>query len=138
MAKVYLAGGSSEVESCGWWMQRLKDAGHTVTHDWTASVRAAVLAGRGANPRDAGDIERGLWVKEDFGGVESADIFWLLIPQAPTIGAWAELGYASGLETSIIISGDWRKSIFTSLADVLCETHEEAFAIITGHREAAQ
>jgi hypothetical protein len=38
--RVYVAGASAEVEMVARYIERLRDAGAVVTHDWTPSVRA--------------------------------------------------------------------------------------------------
>lgn len=135
MASVYVAGGSSEAELCASWMQRLRDAGHTIAVDWVANIRAV----GDANPREASENDRYRWTEDDLDGASDADVFWLLVPEKPSIGCWVELGWCSRVSgAQIIVSGDWRKSIFTSLADARYDTHDEAFAAIVGQREAAQ
>lgn len=134
MASVYVAGSSGEIESCASWAHRLRDAGHDVERDWPAIASA----NGGPNPRDAQHELRLDLAEGDLRGVFNASIFWLLVPDAPSCGAWVELGYAWSLRRKIIVSGDWRKSIFTSLADLRFDQHEAAFRHITGQREAAQ
>jgi len=134
---IYLAGASAEVDMCESYMRLLRDAGYTVAHDWPAGIRQAALDGYAANPRNAPEEKRHAWAIDDMVGVKECSTFWMLIPEKPTIGAWVELGGALAwthrdrIERTIV-SGDWRVSIFTSLADYRFDSHAEAFAHLTG------
>jgi hypothetical protein len=128
--RVYLAGASSEIDLCESFIRKLQTAGLEITFDWTAVIRAT--AG-GANPRDATENERHAWTVQDISGVRRSHVFWLLVPEKHSIGCWAELGVAYEARRRIVISGDWRKSIFTSLAYVALDTHDEAFEYLVAH-----
>lgn len=123
---VYLATGSADIELAEHWLDKLREQDVKITHDWTRDVRMS-----GANPREAPQERRYDWAQQDKYGVTSADTFWLLVPPKPSMGCWIELGIAIGqvnrLSTEIIVSGDWRSTIFTSLADRRFDSHEEAF-----------
>ena len=121
---IYIAGSSLELELCESWIAKARDAGFAIALNWPAVVRAN---GSG-NPRDASHEQRLLWSKQDLYAARDADIFWLLIPTKPTIGAWVEFG-ALLYEDDVckVVSGDWRASIFTSFADRRFDEHGEAF-----------
>lgn len=128
MTSIYLAGSSGELPACEYWIAKLRKAGIEVTLDWPANIRAV----GDANPREASEADRLRWTRADLDGVAAADIFWLLIPWKRSIGCWAELGAAQAWAREIIVSGDWRKTIFTSLADKRFDSHQEAFDWIVG------
>lgn len=120
--RIYLAGASAEVELCERYRDRLRAAGVEVAHDWMSGVRA----NHRRHDRALPDKERRRIAARNANAVASADVFWILVPQTPTIGAWVELGIAFGsARPAIIVSGPWR-SIFADLADQFSE-HEHAF-----------
>lgn len=125
---IYVAGSSLEVALIEEYMRRLRAAGHIITHDWTVPVRESAQIAQ----RDLTEADRWRHARADRQGVLDADIFWMLIPTTPSSGAWVELGIAAGggRPGLSIVSGDWRRSIFTSLADQRFDTHAEAFAFI--------
>lgn len=127
---IYLAGASAEADMCASYMARLREAGRHITLDWPANIRAV----GDANPRDASHQDRLRWTMDDIRGVHDAEIFWLLVPTAHSIGCWAEFAIAWQGRQHLIVSGDWRRTIFTSLADERYGTHEEAFAALTEGR----
>lgn len=131
--KVYLATASSEIALAEMYMGRLRAAGHTITFDWTETIRSI----GSANPREANNDDRGRWADADLGGALAADIFWLLVPGKPSIGCWVELGAVianaavhrqMNLAKYTIVSGDWRSTIFTALANCRFDSHDQALA----------
>lgn len=119
--RVYIAGASAEVELCERYRDRLHANGIDV-HDWMSRVRANPRRHDRAIP----ETERRRIAAQNANAVASADVFWLLIPETTTIGAWVELGIAFGsARPAIIVSGPWR-SIFADLADQF-SSHEHAF-----------
>jgi hypothetical protein len=119
MTAFYIAGASSEIVIAEFHMARVRAAGHLVTHDWCAGVRSAPAA----NPIDATMNQRATWCAEDIGGIERCDVFWLLVPQAPSVGCWCEIGIAYQMGKRIVMSGEWRTTIFSALARELYDTH---------------
>lgn len=107
---VYIAGSSADIDRVDRWAAALTEAGITVVSTWTANVRAVGHA----NPRDASPSDRCGWARQCWLGVARASLIWLLVPpvDAPTRGAWAELGYAVSLGKPLVCSGDYRQSIF--------------------------
>lgn len=122
---IYLATGSADIELAEHWIRRLREHGHYITYDWPANVRKV----GDANPREATEDERSMWSDSNLRGARSAMTFWLLVPSKPSIGCWFEMGYAAAWRVAprIVVSGDWRGTIFTSIADHRFDTHEEAF-----------
>jgi hypothetical protein len=128
--KIYLAGASAEASKCkalADWAQRF---GHTITVAWWDQVLASKT-----HDRDLTAAAREEFAKLDTVGVVDADILWIAIPEERGIGAWIEFGIKLGIlflggshrtREWIIASGDWRKTIFTSLAHERFDTHEEA------------
>jgi nucleoside 2-deoxyribosyltransferase len=123
--KVYVAGASAERGEVSKYMQLLRDAGITVTLDWVAII----------DGEDGGVSNEGLsterrreLAKADLQGVADADIVWLIVPNNFSAGAWVELGYAFGLGKSVIASGNYERSIFTSHCVVEFRSHDDALA----------
>lgn len=132
MKNIYVAGASKEIELCEKYIDKLREVGFHSTHDWPKVIRAVGES----NPRDASLEQMLKWSEEDFNGVWQAHFVWLLIPENYSLGSWIEYGAALGLRhldnhpterLQAIVSGDWKKSIFTSMADQRFDTHEEAF-----------
>lgn len=131
--RVYVAGASVEVDMCAEFIGRLRVAGAVITHDWTSSVRANGGAADASMPR----AHRAAMVVEDFAGIAAADVVWVLVPEAQTIGAWVELGYARGLRKRVHVSGPHsRRTIFTEFC-AHHETHEDAFRHFAERARAA-
>jgi hypothetical protein len=125
MTTVYLAGASADLEQCEMWMGRLLDAGLTIAYNWPANVRRV----GDANPREASHDSRLRWSVDAHIALVNADVSWFLIPTSPSIGCWVEFGQVSVRRGGhdLIVSGDWRSSIFTSLADHRFDAHGQAF-----------
>lgn len=132
-ASIYVAGASAEIELVRGYMRRLESAGLRIAYDWPAGIDAhGGLANEGVpNPKKVAE--------GDIRGIEAATIFWLILPEKPTIGAWVELGIALGLRRgrervshprwqTIVISGPrLAVSIFNSHADYFCLSHADGF-----------
>jgi hypothetical protein len=129
--KIYLCAGSHEIAIAKDVMGKLRAMGHTITHDWVATIEKAGCA----NPRDATEDQRRGWAYEDLAGIEAADVFWMMIPKTPSFGASYELAFAQAVVRRVIVSGNWLQSIFTSLADQRFDTHEQALSWL-GNRDA--
>lgn len=124
----YVCAGSSEMPLARSVMASLRTMGHAITHDWVAEIERA---GGNANPRDATEEQRRAWSYADLAGVERADVFWMLVPERPSFGASFEFSFAVFMQAPsagrlTIVSGDWRQSIFTSLASHRFDDHEQA------------
>ena len=134
--QVYLAGSSDELDLVERTLDRLRAAGIVITHDWTKIVRRAECG----NPRELRQEDRRQLVDGDLLGILKADVFWLLVPERSSGGAWAKYGYALGLTESrmqrtIIVSGDWRKKsieFFTSFAHLRFDSHDKAMQWLKG------
>lgn len=128
MTAIYLAGASKELSLCETLRDRLTAAGHRVTRNWMADVRANAHRTDADISRD----ERRAFARADLDGVAACNVFWLVTPEGSSLGSWVELGYALRradesqfpLEPVIVVSGPWR-SIFGDLADYSFATHEE-------------
>ncbi len=128
---VYLAGSGDPAESVRVGYEcRLINTSHNLTlaHDWAATIKKY-----GRNPKESKD-QRRAWARGDLQAVADADVFWLLLPENPSVGAWVEFGavLAFNMESSrsdqvtIIVSGD-NDSIFAELATHRFRTDEAAF-----------
>lgn len=120
---IYLAGASAEAAMIASYATALAQSGWTIAHAWWNDF----LVG-GHTPgmdRDVSHEIRAMHAHDDFEGALSANYFWLLVPGATgSVGAWIEYGAAIGYqEPVVIVSGDWRRTIFTELADDRFATH---------------
>lgn len=79
--------------------------------------------------------EQRRYADEDLKYVRAADVVWILFPRNPTKGGWVELGVAHENDKLIVGSGNWRQSIFCSLAHEVYDTDGDAFAAIIAHAE---
>lgn len=114
---VYVAGASSEFQRPQKWIARLRDAGVIVPYDWTQMVE--YTSRRAQKESDLHVDERFYLAERAQSAVEDADLLWGLIPTHPntTSGMWFEMGVARCNKKTIVVSGDWKRSIFTELAD---------------------
>jgi hypothetical protein len=118
--EIYVAASSKEVERAKFVMNKLRELGHEITHDWTVEVEKY----KDTIPSDEILLK---CAENDYQGVTTCDYLVLLSPkdQNSTIGAWVELGIALGLSTDILISGNADKCIFAHLANELYENDEK-------------
>lgn len=136
--KIYIAGSSQETDRVQKWIAEIRAAGYVVTLDWTLHVLAFKALGRlptdeEAKPAAIGDME----------AVLTADIVWVLRPTTNSTGVHTEIGLALGWNQAlercavdedrlrVIASGGDGRNIFTTLADHVFATDEEAFEHIT-------
>jgi hypothetical protein len=127
------------------YMNRLREAGHTITRDWVEVGEAARKANPEADARGevglSPEVQREL-ARGDLEGVRTADLFWALATDLGGTGMWIELGYAMALLDErvmrgrpfdgprIVVSGPPR-TIFTSLPGTTTFTnHDVALAYI--------
>jgi hypothetical protein len=136
---VYLAAASESLAIAGGFMDRLEAAGHRV-HRWDREVAAVRAAGK--TDRDLSRSDRLHASAGDLQGIEDADVFWLLVPTEPSVGAWVEFGYAlacavetGGEKPQLVVSGDAARSIFLSQGHETFPDHETALRWILEQRE---
>lgn len=131
--RIYVAGASAEVDIVAAYIAQLRAHGAHITHDWTTSVLAAREAKR--SDRDLSEKDRALHACDDVDGVRRAGSFWLLVPDVATAGCgcWIELGYALANRSRVVVSGDWRRSIFTALAHHRFDSHAAALSFLKGN-----
>lgn len=126
MTRVYVAGSSHELARARRWMDRLREEGFEITHDWVTEIENVGQA----NPPDATPQQRHDWAVNDLNRVADADILWLLAPaEGEGRGAYAELGTAYTLGREIVVSGPTKQSIFCALGEEFPDD-EAAFAYI--------
>lgn len=140
---VYVAGSSRDLERAERVIAALRAIpGVVVPVDWPAAMRKH-------GPDDGlSDDNRERFAAEDANGAINCTVFLLLRPtlDAPSAGAWAELGMALSASTAreelgelrtplVIIGGEGTRCIFDALADVTLKTDDEAVAIV---REIAE
>jgi nucleoside 2-deoxyribosyltransferase len=132
---VYVATSSNPIEEAERYMQSVRDAGLSISFDWTVMVREA-----GSGSPDDPETRKAASLR-DLHGVESADILWLIKPENASTGAWVELGYALALKLAdnrsetkrprIVVSGASKKCIFADLADESFTEHADALVFIS-------
>jgi len=140
--KIYIAGPSRNLFLVKHWRDKCREAGFTITHDWIAAIEEAKTANpiplSSSDRVDARlDQDRRGWSLDDIDGIITADVLWLIVDkEAPSAGAWTELGYAlcrrgrGDTPRIILASGDVYESIFTSLANMCFRTHPECFNVL--------
>jgi hypothetical protein len=143
--KVYVATAFVEKLTAKYWMNRLREIGVTITHDWTTAEQPA--RGELELPID----EQRQHARADVQGVIDADVVWVLAPAQGGTGCWFEMGVAHGLARyrgmmrpdnrvsptgvgPVIVSGP-RRTIFTSLF-MHFDTHKDAFDAIAAFQDA--
>jgi len=119
----YVAGSSNEIVAVRHVQQLLREAGFTITYDWTPAVEAWIKKGR---PEQTARVMR-KQAEEDLYGVSHASLFVLIAPVAPSFGAGVELGYALDENHSVVIGTEAKSHIFMHVADkVFCEPINDA------------
>jgi hypothetical protein len=124
---VYVAGSSRELERAEAVIAALRSAGVHVTGDWVGHIRDCRAAGVATDAELSDDEARAVALL-DLDALDRACTLLLLAPapEAPSCGAWVELGaaYLAGLR--LVISGPHaRQSIFTRLGHIY-DTDDEA------------
>jgi hypothetical protein len=120
--RIYVAGSSFEVNSVSDYMKKLREAGVEVTRDWPKVIREfGNRANRGLTEEDRVRVSLA-----NFKAIDEADVFWLLVPTAPSCGCWIEFGYALRNNKLTIASGDVQQTVFTSHAFVCFSSHDDA------------
>lgn len=120
--KIYVCGGSSEMDVVAERMRQLREMGHIITCDWVEAIRAVGEA----NPRNASHEQRAAWGTEDLHGIEGADLVWVMLPVSPSLGCAFEAGFAIRNGSAVIVSGDWRATIFSAQAEARFDEHDQA------------
>lgn len=134
--KVYIAGSSKELDLVARYTDRVRAAGHEITCDWVAVMRAEAKADHELTPDEAR-----MYAERDRRGVATADLFWLILPEGKSEGAFWEFGYAyarsylDGRPGRIIVSGNVGARIFCRLPYVeVFATHDEALCSFAAPR----
>jgi hypothetical protein len=120
-------------------MKKLRDAGHSITCDWTEGLVEDPSHVRKAETELSVGEQRKL-ARADLEGVRTADLVWALATDLGGTGMWWEAGYCQALidlewrpanhrVLQLVVSGPPR-TIFTSLSARTFVTHDEALAFI--------
>lgn len=120
---IYVAGSSRERELVAAYQTALQAAGWMLAHDWVAKMNACLVS-----DVDLTDYEQRRYAQDDIRGIERCQVFWLLAPSTPSVGAYVELGIALSTGRHVVVSG--QQSLFTSLANERYATHAEAFVAL--------
>jgi hypothetical protein len=126
---VYIAGGSTEMDLVAGYMNTLRAWGISITHDWIATIRTV----GDANPRVASHRKRFQWSAQDVRGVMDAQIVWAILPAKTSFGCAFEAGVAIGSGRDLIVSGDWRSTIFSAQARARFNEHDHALKWLRWH-----
>jgi|SRR5579864_3649372 len=120
--KIYVAGSSFEVNIVSDYMRKLRDVGVVVTRDWPKVIREfGNRPNRGLSEEDRVRVSLA-----NFKAIDEADVFWLVVPTAPSAGCWIEFGYALRVNKLTIASGDVQQTVFTSHAFSCFVSHDDA------------
>jgi len=128
LPSIYIAGSSAEVERVRYWTSAAERAGWEITLDW---LRVMDTVAR--EDRLLADVDRQMHARDAWHAIHRADVYWLLAPEEPSIGAWTELGLAIAAgRVEVIASGPAsRRSIFAALAEEFATDHSAFEAICT-------
>ena len=96
--KVYVAASFEQTEEVREVQRLLREAGHTITADWTVHEEIANLP----TEKERNELRK-RYVIEDVEGVKSASTYILLLGDRKSTGAHIELGIAIGAGTKNII-----------------------------------
>ena len=130
--KIYVAGSSFEMSLVNDYMRKLRDVGIEVTRDWPKVIREyGNRPNRGLTEEDRVRVSLA-----NFRAIDEADVFWLVVPTAPSAGCWIEFGYALRVNKLTIASGDVEQTVFTSHAFACLKTHDAALARILEYLDA--
>jgi len=131
---VYLAASSRDLPRAKRWRDALLQAGLVVASTWIESVEAEGAA----NPQTASREQRQKWAGACYAEVRSANIVWFLAPppDAPSCGAWCELGAADTGYAIVICSGPGtEQSIFCALGEEYSSDFLAFAAIVRAHEQ---
>ena len=136
---VYVSASSDEKERAKKWMDALRAKGIPVTSTWYEEV---AKNGGIANPRDASLEDKQKWCRQDIKEALSSAVLWLLLPvEKHSFGATFEYTTFVVLSDpscqSHVVSGDYKKTIFTSFSPCF-DSDEEAFEQIVAAFDAAK
>lgn len=134
MTAVYIAASSRDLPRAIRWRDALLEARLTVVSTWIESVQAEGEA----NPANATREQRQAWASRCYSEIRSANVLWLLAPpaDAPTCGAWCELGAAETGYAIVVCSGPGiNRSIFCALGEEYASDFEAFAAIVRAHEQ---
>jgi hypothetical protein len=113
--KIYLSASRADLPRARHNIALLKERGHSITYDWTEHVRDGETSDAPLSLAERRHI-----LKLETQAIERADVFWLLIPPAPSWGCLIEYGYAMRSENPgprhVVVSGDTSASLFFDAA----------------------
>lgn len=132
MLKVYVAGGSTEVQRAATIIAALRASGVHVTYDWTPDVL------RRGDPADGYRTERTepeavLAIR----GALDADLVWFLVPHRGSSGGGFEVGAAWHAGRLVVCSGPSLTRFFFGVMLVEYDTDEQALEVVLRHARAA-
>ena len=139
MTRVYVIGSSAELERAERVIAALRERGVEITHDWTASVRAARAAGHASDATLSREKQKQIATR-CIRGVMRADVVLLLWSKSPSFGAGGEWDRAlwcqeyDGTPIAVSAAGGTSPHIFTSFADEIFASDDDAIEWVIGLR----
>lgn len=97
--KIYVGGGSTELDRVSGFIDDLEILGHEITHDWVKTIREV----GDANPREATAVQQREWVAKNKGGIKEADLCVFLLPELPSYGVAFDLKIAERFHVPVIL-----------------------------------
>lgn len=119
---LYLASPYANASTVKFWIARLREKGVVITHDWTPSDDPHTHLPE----LELAIVRQHEIASEDLKGVDDAEVVWVISAPTGGTGCWIEMGYAFARGKLVVLSGP-RRTIFTSRADCVFESHEAAF-----------
>lgn len=134
MARIYVATGFMNYRTAREWMNDLREAGHTITHDWTNTDEfdqyGLPMGGKLTREKN---IEYGT---ADMEGVRQADVV-VLLPYLSLYGALIEAGMAIALGKRVMVLQPTRDSVFWYLPAVEVYTDPDELRRVLEIKEKA-
>lgn len=128
---IYVAGATNEAKLIAELIEQLENSKrYYCTLNWSKLVLDRI--GEDVTKQQLySDYDRGKLANMDRDAVLSARVMWLVVPETISYGCWAEWGIAiidknNKVNKHLIVSGNWKVSIFTEYAQAKYTTHNEA------------
>jgi nucleoside 2-deoxyribosyltransferase len=130
--RVYLSAPGNRLEEARDAMERLRAAGHTITHNWVAVIKSELAW------QPFTDEEMAARGRADIEGVRDAEVLVVLVtdPSGPSTGVAVELGAAFAFSRSTILVephgpvGAWGRHPFRLMATARVETLDDALSLL--------
>ena len=126
--RIYLAGASAEADSIAIRASSLSRAGWEIALPWWQPfIDGQHISGA---DRSVPTVDRHAAAAAEMAAVARSATIWLLVPANTSTGAWVELGIALARSKHTVVSGDWRRTIFSEIASCRFDSHDAALAYL--------